>query len=77
MVRDVYNIRAWKQHDYVNDDINLLMLFAQIENDLDEDTLSYFRSKGMENYEETVDYAIVIAYSFMQYSLKRGLKGLG
>ena len=30
MVRDVYNIRAWKQHDYVNDDINLLMLFAQV-----------------------------------------------
>ena len=41
---------------------------------LSKDVLAFLKHKGMEHYEQTIDYTTAIAYSFTQYSLKRGLK---
>ena len=40
------------------------MLFTQVENNINKDALSFFQKKGLENSEETVDYATVVAYLF-------------
>ena len=53
------------------------MLFAQVGNNLNKDALSLFKHKEMEHSEEKIDHETVIAYEFMQYSLKCGLKELG
>ena len=37
----------------------------------------FFQHKVMQQSEDTIDYEIVIAYEFNQYSLKRSLKELG
>ena len=53
------------------------MFFEQVGNDLNEDAFLFLQNKGMEHFQDTIDYSTVIAYEFMQYSLKRGLKELG
>ena len=53
------------------------MSFAQVGNDLNKYELLYLQHKLMKHYEEKIDYATVVAYSFPQYSLKRVLKKLG
>ena len=53
------------------------MSFAQVENDLNKDALLFLHHKGMKHYDNKIDYATVIYYSFTQYSLKCGMGELG
>ena len=53
------------------------MPFATVVNYLNEDKLLFFQHKVMEHSEGKIYYATVIAYAFIQYSLKRGLKEIG
>ena len=76
-VMNVYNIHPQKQTDYTKEKINRSMSFAQVGNDLNEDTVSFLQHKGMEHSKDTIDHETVIAYSFTQHSPKRGLKELG
>ena len=69
-VRNAYNLRLWKQTDYVKENIIRLMSFAQVENDLKNDSFSLLKHKGMEHSEDTIDYETVIEYTFTKYSLK-------
>ena len=64
MVRTVYNLRPRKQTDYLKEYIDRSMFFSQVDNDIIKDKLSFLRYKGMKIYEETIDYATVIVYSF-------------
>ena len=57
--------------------IDRLMSFTKFGNDLNKDALSYLWHKGMENFEDIIDYASVISYAFTKYSLKRRIKELG
>ena len=71
---NLYNLRPQKQTDSMKENINRSMLFAEVGNDINKDALLFLHHEGMEHYEDTIDYETLIEYSFMQYSLKRGLK---
>ena len=68
-VSNLYNNRPWKQTDYMKEDIYILMSFAQVWNDLNEDALPFLQHKVMGNSEYNIYYTTVIAYTSAQYSL--------
>ena len=74
MLRNIYNLRPWKQNDYEKEKIDRSMSFTQVGNDLNEDKFYFLQHKGMGHSEDAVKYATVIAYEFTQYSLKHGLE---
>ena len=76
-VMNVYNLRPWKQNDYVKEKIYQSILFTHFGNDLNKDALYLLKHGGTQNSEETIDYATVIEYEFTQYYLKRRLKEFG
>ena len=53
------------------------MLFTQVGNDLNKDVFSFLHHKVMEHFEDTIDYATLIAYSLTQYYLNSGINELG
>ena len=62
-VRNVYNLLMHKQTEYVKEEINRSMMFAQVGNDRKEYALSSLRHEGMENPKEKIDYVTVIVNS--------------
>ena len=50
MVRNVYHLPLRKQNDYVKENIDRSMTFAQVGNYLNEDALLFFHHKGMKHF---------------------------
>ena len=53
------------------------MSFAQVGDDLKNDSFLFLQNKVKETFEGNIDYATVILYALTQYFLNRGLKELG